>query len=538
MNVLIVDDQVHVAKGVESGVNWDCLGVDMVVSAFSMQEAQQEFQKNAIDIVISDIEMPMGNGLELIAWVRERHPETECIFLTAHEDFDYARKAIALGAYDYLIQPIQYDELENVIARLVNKIRQNSRKEQLTLLGQYWQANARNVRENFWRNILNGSYHQNSAQLDVQALQLDIAIKPPVEYLPILVSVMRRQIQLSDWDDDLLKSSFINLLEEIIYDRSDILQVVQMDASRYAFLLPQTEQGPVQEMILLQKMRFFSNICQEYLKVSIAVYIGRYAPVAGLSEMYQQVADLDRHNVANYRKVYTLGNLDASPSDEDEISEMAHWAHLLDQGLSERVCAEVKEYFSRLVKKEAVDAAFLARFQNEFLKMIWQLSEARGVKNLGTLFSRQFVDNFLSSLDTVENMMTFVQSVVTVPLSPTLTESDCKSTIDQVKEYIRNNLERELSRNEIAEKVFHNPEYLSRLFRKATGQSLIEYITSERINAAIGYLVKTSMPVSIIAIKVGYSNFSHFSKIFKKMTGLAPNEYRQTYVRKDKANTP
>ena len=84
-----------------------------------------------------------------------------------------------------------------------------------------------------------------------------------------------------------------------------------------------------------------------------------------------------------------------------------------------------------------------------------------------------------------------------------------------------------MSRNEIAEKVYLNPEYLSRLFRKHTGITLSEFITSERIRIAKDYLTNTRMPVSIIATKTGYANFSHFSKMFKKSTGLSPNEFRQ-----------
>ena len=532
MIVLIVDDQIHVAKGVESGINWQQLSVDGVQTANSMQEAQRVFKNMPVDIVISDIEMPMGSGIELIEWVREYYPETECIFLTSHEDFEYAKQAIKLGAFDYLIQPIQYDELEKVVARAIGKINQKYKKEELSLLGQYWQDNAGNVRENYWGSILSGSYQQNSARLDSLASQLGIDVTPPMEYLPILISVIRRQIQLNEWDDDLLKGTFINLLEEIIFDQAGILQVVQMDASHYVFLIPLTETGPIEEMTVLQKMRFFNNFCQSNLKSSLAVYIGSYAPMAGLAGIYHRLTDLDHRNVANYSKVFTLSNLEGSEKKDFEIPEIARWALLLDQGLSDRVYTEVVDFFNRKIAREEVDAAFLARFQNEFMQMIWQLSESRGVKNLDLMFSQQSVDHFLGSLSNVDNMLAFVRSVVTVPLSPTITESDFQSTIEQVKSYIRDNLDRELSRNEIAERVFLNPEYLSRLFRKETGQSLIEYITSERINTAIGYLVRTNMPVSIIASKVGHTNFSHFSKIFKKVTGLTPNEYRQTHVRK------
>jgi len=241
---------------------------------------------------------------------------------------------------------------------------------------------------------------------------------------------------------------------------------------------------------------------------------------------------LDRKNVAHYDKVFTLNNLEDLANAKVEFPEIAQWGKKLEQGLVDPVWSEIQAYLERKVVSGAVDAAFLARFQNEFLQMIWQTAETRGVRSLDVLFSGSIVDEFITSLENVENMLAFLHKVIKIPLAPAMSESDYQSTIEKVKSYIRSNLDRELSRNEIADHVFLNPEYLSRLFRKETGQALIEYITQERIQTAIGYLVRTNMPVSIIASKVGHSNFSHFSKIFKKVTGMTPNEYRQMHARK------
>ncbi len=530
MIVLIVDDQIHVAKGVENGIDWAALGVDKVLLTFSMSEAQHALNNYPIDIVISDIEMPMGSGLDLISWVRENYPQVTCIFLTSHEDFEYARTAIKLGSFDYLIQPIEYDELARVIAQAIESIQVRATQDELSEMGRCWQDQAQNVRENLWASILTGSYDTNSAKLDDQADQLGLAIRPPVRFLPMLIDIHRRKIQLSAWDDDLLKSTFINVLEEILYDRHDMIEVTQLDATHYVFLLPQSELPEVNDMLLFQKMKFFQNFCQTQLKMSLAVYIGEHAPVDKLAAVYDRLVALERTNVASYSKVFSLSNEADSTVHAVETAEIAHWSKLLDQGLVERVREEIKAYFGKKVASEAVSAAFLARFQSEFLQMIWQLSESKGVKNLDMLFSKQVIDHFLASLDTVEDMLAFVENVITIPLEPTMSDQDYISTIEKVKAYIDENLDRELSRNEIADRVFLNPEYLSRLFRKKTGQSLTEYITSQRVGAAIGLLVKTSMPVSIIASKVGYSNFSHFSKIFKKTTGKTPNEYRKSHA--------
>ena len=99
-------------------------------------------------------------------------------------------------------------------------------------------------------------------------------------------------------------------------------------------------------------------------------------------------------------------------------------------------------------------------------------------------------------------------------------------TVRKAMDYIRRNIDRDLSRAEIAEAIYLNPEYLSRLFKRETGSSLNDYILTEKMRTAQSLLGDTNIPVSLIATKVGYSNFSYFSQVFKKYTGLSPLEYR------------
>ena len=109
------------------------------------------------------------------------------------------------------------------------------------------------------------------------------------------------------------------------------------------------------------------------------------------------------------------------------------------------------------------------------------------------------------------------------PPAYTGSSSPVASAID----YIRRNLDRDISRAEIAEAIFLNPEYLSRLFKKETGVALGEFIVREKIEQAKCMLAETDIPVSLVALKTGYSNFSYFSQVFKRHTGLSPLEYRQ-----------
>ena len=106
-------------------------------------------------------------------------------------------------------------------------------------------------------------------------------------------------------------------------------------------------------------------------------------------------------------------------------------------------------------------------------------------------------------------------------------EEDNIQKIKQVKQYIQQNFDRELHREEIAEQVFLNASYLSRLFSKYTGMSLKEYITFEKMKLAHTLITTTNLSISIIALKVGYTNFSYFSQLYKQQYGVTPSEERK-----------
>lgn len=250
MTVLIVDDQPDVVRGEQQGIDWEKLGIDRILTAYSVPEARELLLGERVDILLCDIEMPPHSGLELLSLIREQKLPARCIFLSAHAEFTYAQEAVRLGGFDYILQPAPYSEIEEAVAR---------------------------------------------------ALQ-DIKEKEPAEP-------------------------------------------------------PQPAETAG----------------------GTPAYTGSSSPVA--------------------------------------------------------------------------------------------------------------------------------------------------SAID----YIRKNLDRDISRAEIAEAIFLNPEYLSRLFKKETGIALNEFIIREKMEQAKCMLSETDIPVSLIALKTGYTNFSYFSQVFKRHTGLSPLEYRQQH---------
>ncbi len=123
--VLLVDDEELALAGMEHGVDWPSLLVGHIYKADSLKSAKEIMRRHPIDLMVSDIEMPGGSGLELIRWVKKEYPQTVSIFYTCHADFSYCQDAIRLGAADYVLKPIPYEELEDVIRKGLLSVKKN-----------------------------------------------------------------------------------------------------------------------------------------------------------------------------------------------------------------------------------------------------------------------------------------------------------------------------------------------------------------------------------------------------------------------------
>lgn len=121
-NVVLVDDEPRTIDALEKNVDWRRCGIRNVHKAYSMETAVRLLEMEQVEILICDIEMPGGTGLQLLEWVREQKRKISCIFVTCHPEFDYMRKAIQLKCYDYILKPIQYEEVAKVLKELVLKM--------------------------------------------------------------------------------------------------------------------------------------------------------------------------------------------------------------------------------------------------------------------------------------------------------------------------------------------------------------------------------------------------------------------------------
>ena len=135
MTILIVDDEPLSVDGIAASLPWEALSIDHVLKAYSSEQAKKLFSQQQIDILLSDIEMPRGGGIELVQWVREKKFDTLCIFLTSYSRFEYASSAIKLQIFDYVLKPCEYEKLTEVIRSACTKVNEDSKKKKKRAVG-------------------------------------------------------------------------------------------------------------------------------------------------------------------------------------------------------------------------------------------------------------------------------------------------------------------------------------------------------------------------------------------------------------------
>lgn len=148
MKLLIVDDEIFAIQGIMQGVNWEVLDYDEVLQANSYAQAVEVLTKKPAEVVLCDIEMPDESGLELIGWINEHLPETECIILSCHDEFDFARQAVKLKCLDYILKPARYDFLTEVLRKAYETVNEKNRQAVLEGYGKIYIDNlSRSKRE-------------------------------------------------------------------------------------------------------------------------------------------------------------------------------------------------------------------------------------------------------------------------------------------------------------------------------------------------------------------------------------------------------
>lgn len=530
-NMLIVDDEVHIVKGLMADLDTQKLEISNLYQAYNIRQAKEVITKHRVDMMLCDIEMPQGTGLELLEWTNSHAPNVQTIILTSHADFRYAKQAMKLGGIDYLLKPVPDDELEQAIEKAKSRLMQSHKVNELERL---WSSNRPAIIELFWTELLQQKISSTPAAIRKVMEERSIVFPDGIRYLPILISVRRWHKSLSIRDEKIMEYALKKTAMELIASEESGATIITLDRGALLLIVPLEASTDHEEAIdhVFDACRSYVDSCHHFFYCDLSCYVGNLVEIHEMVKTVSKLRTFERNNVVHDNTVFYLTGSSARTEQRVEMPKMDTWAMMLKNGMKDQVLAEIRAYLEERVARSEASAELLQQFHQNFLQTVYFILMATGrTANewIGDPVSMKLSHNASKS---IADLLRWVEHTINKVITPDHSQQQPHEIVEHVKQFIVTHLDQhDLTREEIAQHAYLNPDYLARIFKRETGRSLMEYLLEERMKLAKKLLLKTEMTIGEIASAVGYSHFSHFSRMFKRSTGLNPQEYRMKHRR-------
>ncbi|GAB2700687.1 helix-turn-helix domain-containing protein [Paenibacillus thermoaerophilus] len=528
MNALLVDDDYFVVTALEKKIDWKSLQIEAVYTANNVAQARDIIMNHPVHILISDIDMPQGSGLELLAWIREENYNIQAIFLTNYADFNYAQKAIELQSFEYFLKPIEFDKLMLIIHKAVARSKEQQHKEKAIREGYFWQKNQAKIREHFWRKLVNGSvsYPMKPADIAHAAAEQNLPYAMTDHFQPLFIHIYPYNGSLGQADKGLFDFALLNVLYELFQDPGFSIETI-LEYKPYNWLAILRWNGSPDSRTLGELCSAFIPKANQYLKADACCNIALSGRLETISHVIKQLLDMNEEIVKCRNQIFYAETYNRQPKADYVPPDLSRLEELLIQNQPGAFLNETSRYLKEHVKHQTLNVSVLSLFRLDIVQLVYAFLKTKGIQ-AHKLYAGRTNDQLLAhSLNSVEDLEEYLQYLVNTAMEYRNFAEHPKSVVEQIKQYVLTHCGEDLTRNHLAEIVYLNPDYLARLFKKETGVSLGTYIIQARIAAAKHLLGTTQMSVYEIAKKVGYSNYSYFSKLFKQEVGLSPNEYKR-----------
>ncbi|WP_256761905.1 response regulator [Cohnella sp. WQ 127256] len=538
LKVLILDDEMIQRKGIIVKIQSYALPLTIMGEASDGEEGLELIKQEIPDIVITDVRMPEMNGLDFIEKALEINALISFVIISGYSDFEYAKRAIKYGISDYLLKPIDEDELQLVLSQLIHK-KESVKKSQAELdkLKQDHEMNRESIRKQYLTRMIQTG--QASLPMENNSkLITDMEHSHPY-FLAIVLeleSFILPHYSFRAGEEHLIWFAVENVM-------SDQMKLANYDGFIFQHAIHQNEMvyvlgiSHINENIMIKE--WLANVLygiNRYLKLDVTIAIGSVVDQMSLMQQSYQLAKLSLRNkmMQGANQIYDYSVIRAQSNSKHNVindHEERLLFKLLSDGNGVGLINWVEKRVQLLVDTPLSTYVHLEWFcVDMFLLMRKYLIEKTKNSDLliGEMDDLQFwLQNLMSWKDAVQHISNQL-SQITIFIAAKENHPS-KDLMGEIKQYLDSNLQSPISLQLIAERFFINPTYFSRRFKMNYGQSYTEYLTNVRLDKASEWLIGTNLKIQEIAELVGYEGAAYFSNVFKKERGLSPNEFRQEH---------
>lgn len=517
MNILIVDDDNLVLQEVKDILERSQAGFEKTYVANCISDAQKVLETVSVQVMLCDIEMPGGSGLELLEWVREKKLNLQCIFLTNYADFSYARQAIRLDSLEYLLKPIEEDKVCEALRQARERVKEEQQDEKAR---RYWLDTGKEARDLFWQRYLLNGILQKEESLRHFGYEAQDRF--------ILAALKAASLSEAEtlWGSDMFEYVLKNVLFEL-------LDTAQFKAES-VFVTPQglwtivcrftgenaPDSGQVAEM-----MEQVKEVCRKKIHFEAYCAVGSVCEEGALPEQFQAMKKMMENVLDMGEGVLFLENYKPAPY-HYVTPDISVWESLLKEKQKEQLCADIRRYVEKKMAGSFSRQGMQA-FRQDITQMFYSYLRASGIQAHKLFAGKQAETLYQRACNSIRDMCLYCDFLAEQVIAYKEFSEQPASIMDKILRYVDEHYCEDVTRNDLVDLVYISPDYCSRLFKKETGRSLAQYILEKRMEKA-KKLLQSDMSVKNVALQTGYSNFSYFSKVFREMTGMSPVEYRES----------
>lgn len=533
LKVLIADDEPKICRMIAVMVPWQQLGYEICKTVHNGLDAYEAIAEMEPDVVITDIRMPELDGIELVRRCADAHLESTFIIISGYKQFEYAHSALKYGVQHYLLKPIDEDELMDTLVQI--RLRKEDARQQGALLDttlHQLSENTRQLQERFLAKLLDDVKHHRQADLEGAAdtYHLDF---PHDNYRAFVIRLDRNTPQYGD-EAPLALVAHLRRMGE---DAFSVLPGRFICLSTSYGLLILFNYALEQDKALLEVLRELHRAARSSVE-----FFSEYHTTVGVGlacASLMQCQDTVRQALwaVDSRLRYGVDLVIEYPASlpqgkdrllfsQDDESELHKAAETLDSRCFCALSARVQDDY---LSSDRV----LPWLANDYVERATTLLENTLAASNASLLHTfgKLAREYLATLYTAPLLFSEFERLVLDLFSIIEAERSEQELrpIRLAKKYIREHYAEAMGLEDAADAAGLNASYFSHLFRKETGAKFGDYVIQIRLEQAKKLLVTSTMSLSDISAAIGYTDPKYFSRLFTRMVGLRPAEYRNLH---------
>lgn len=531
MNLIIIDDEKHVRKSLMLLIDWHALGFNTILEAQDGDDAIALMTNWQPDMIIMDIMMPHKSGLELMDWLQLHQVRSEVIVISGYDDFDFVRHTLKHGAVDYLLKPINpihlRDAVNKSLQRRMKAFSEERERNDLAVM-------VRELKPVYWGKLLSDLIDGDPLHVENAAIH---------EFKPLCpLGLCRVAVTISQWLDEsgghCISTAFIDHCNASLSQNTGYAYRNSYNSHEIIIVFwNKLEQAPAQ---LLQLTRTFWDA----YGIQWEFGLGEAASFPdGLPQSFHQAAVALRNG--SLLPKTELGIHRFQPGDEGlpyrlRFGEYKNGLELaVRSGNSEQIRLAIDDWIQYLNNQPKMTVAQYRWWTEEFHFTIGKWMEELAGKKINDLFKYSLTVPYEKDRSFSLRLLREQLIYILGHLSREIIEhqSTTNNIMQEIENYIKQHY-REVSLADISARFHLNREHISRRFKQQFGITIVNYISEIRIEKAKVLLVNPQLKVADIGISVGYEDEKYFSRVFKKLTGLSPKEYRVLHIKDSLSSAP